>query len=346
MAKDLGAHFLGDQKLPNSTKPAPPLPPKIAEPVRPVVPPPRHAPTSPSGGGGNAPRSFANSSGNNIYMSRLPKGVNESIDRMKQVLTTLKFAPHLVEGIRFVRKIRKEGVEACILGGPLDNPHWADQVVEYKRQSVIRDTTIHMDRAQPKTVQLDSPGRPHRVEDLSAKLDRISLSDGSPPPTSQSPMNRSPVETFESPFSVSVKSGGGDNRKRGYEKREGQQRLVYSGAEGEGMVLSSPSPNHRSKSANVGPTPAPMKEKNRQSTQGTGPPTPTPKSDGGDVDGGGRGSTGEDAGEVGDTGRSSTPMEGEEQEDPFALNDAAPSGSAKGKVRGGEKKGNEEAAPN
>lgn len=284
MAKILGAQNNSPMHTP---KPVPSLPPKNAEPVRQVAPPPRRAPNSSFGGGGNAPSSGADSWKNKLYMSQLPEGVNESPELMKQVLEALKFPPHLTDVNIRVLKLRKEGVQACWLVGPSDNPQWADQMMAFKPQSSIRDSRIHMGKANPpKRVQL-SPGRPQRVESLAAKLSKISLGGASPAP--HSPMQHSPSNPFESPPPASGSSEGGERRKRGWEKPEGQTKLTFDVHGGEGMQISSPPAVHREKQANVGMTPAPIRAMRMQSGQGSEPPSQvgrggTPEPEGGDVD--------------------------------------------------------------
>lgn len=259
MAKDLGAHFLGGQKSPmDSTKPDPPIPPKTAEPAKPVVPPPRHTPTSSFGGGAKAPSPVFDSSENKLYMSRLPEGVAGDGDKLRKILSTLKFPRHLAQAPFSVRQIKKEGVQACILVGDPDNPRWADEMVASKPQSSIRYTAIHMAKAYSKKVQ-SSPDRPKKVEELEAQFRRISLGGASSPPqdspspmqrsppdsSSRSPMQRSPAVSFDSPPSASMPSGGGGgrNNKRGWEK---PQRLVFNGRGEVDIQLSSPSPDQNS----------------------------------------------------------------------------------------------------
>lgn len=292
MAEKLGAQFSGGQ---TTAKPESPPPPKNAEATRPVVPPPRRPQTFSFKGADSAPSSSSDNSENKVYMSKLPEGVKGDIDLMKEVLNTLKFPPLLVQAVRFIRPIMKEGVQSCFLVGPLDNPQWADQMLAAKRQSAIKDSVIHMGKARPQKPMQQSPGRPQRVEDLTARLNRISLGGGSPR-SAQSPQSQSPTASFGSPFSVVVQSGGGDSRKRGLDKQEGQRRLDFEGAEKESMVLSSPSPNRKPKLPNVGQTPAEIRVRKQSgqgggtAAQGGGAPNPNRNGGGDDDDDGGRSS--------------------------------------------------------
>jgi hypothetical protein len=263
MAKGLGARISGGQTSTfNTAKPVPPPHPKTAEPPRKVVPPPRRPQTTSFGGGGTAPRSSAVSSENKIYMSQRPPGVSGDLNKVKAVLIeALNFSVDLVEPIRHIRQIKKEGVQACILVGPVENPGWADQMLEAKPQSLIKHSTIHMARANPRPVQ-QSPDRSHQVEAVTAMLNRISVGDEIPPPPPQSPHS-----SLDSPFSGSVQSGGGGNRKRGFGKQEGQQKLSFEGAEVVDMDLGSPALVRKSKQPNVGQTPATVRA-GKQSGQG------------------------------------------------------------------------------
>lgn len=352
MAMNLGAQIRRGQNSPsNPPKPGPPLPPKIAEPVRQVVSPPRQPPASSWGGGRQAPTSAIGSSENKLYMSKLPPGAIEDAAKMRRILVELQFPPNLSQVPFGVLKMRKEGVQACILVGPTNYPQWADQMIAYKPHSSIRESEIHMSKAKPRSV-VHSPGRAQRREDLAARLNNIAL--GVEPPTqashsprqrspaepsSRSPMQQSPTAPSDSSLSGSVSSGAGGTRKRGPPpKREGQTRLEFDEGGGENMQISSPSPVRRSKVSNSGPTPALMREQKRLIGQG---------SESSALEGGGASLALEGDVEVVDAGGSSMDNEEEEEEeDPFALGDAAPPATEENKVRGDETKGDGDVMPN
>jgi len=355
MAMNLGAQIKRGQNSPiNPPKPGPPFPPKIAEPVRQVVSPPRQPSASSRGGGVQAPTPVADSSENRLYMSRLEGVVGEGseavalgVDIMRDFFLIAKFPSELANARFSVRPLKREGYPPAIIVGPPDNPHWADQMMAAKVQSRIKFCDVHMSKARSKRVQ-SSPGRSKEVEDLTADLRRLSVRgasqapmQGSPPArSSQSPMQQSPAVSRtppDSPLSGSVSSVGGEKRKRGIGKEEGVTKLTYEESGGEAMQISSPPPVQKSKQANVGQTPALVREMKMQSGPGSGPPNQ------------GRGNTlleGDDDDEVGDAGASSVDKEDEEEEDPFALGDDAPSAPEEHKVREDEAKGDEDAMPN
>lgn len=343
------AKVLGAQNHPpiDSNKPVPSPPRKMAEVVRQAVPPPRHTPTSSSGGRGRAPTPVEDSSGNGLYMSRLEKFVPEGRDVdvaiMSASFLAMKFPPELAQAPFSVKQIKREGwYPSAIIVGPSDNPQWADQMMAAKAQSDIKFSKAHMSKARPRAVQ-PSPDRRRKEEELEARFRRISLGGSPSKSPSQSPMQQSPMQqktpdqSFDSPPSVTVSSGGRERRnKRELEKTEGREMLTYDESGEEAMQLSSPTPVQKSKQANVRQTPAPVRVMKMQAGLGSGPRT---------QGGGGTPPEGDDD-EVDVAGTSSGEKEDEEEEDPFALGDDAPPAPEERKVRGDESKGDEDAMPN
>lgn len=331
MARNLGAQINSPM---TSTKPAPPSPPKTAEPVRQVVPPPLRPPTSSFGGGGNAPGSFADSSVNSIYMSNLPEGVSGNPALVRELLLTLGFPPNLVKQVPFiVRQFRREGApQACFLVGPSDYPGWADAVLESKPDSYIKYTQIHMAKATPKRKQ-DSPGRRQRVADIAAEISKISGGGAASPKGSPFHMQQSPAA---SPPPRSQLAEGGDGRKRGIGKVEGQVVLTYRENGEEDMQVDSTPSAHRTKQANNGQTPAPIRGMRLRAMLGHATGSPAH---------GGGGSLPVHAGDEVDVAGGS-PSNKEAATDQVELDDAIPATPAKGEVRGDESKGDEVAMPN
>ena len=262
----MGAQLCATEK---TDQPEVPLPPKTAEPVRPVVPPPRHVKVAPPSAGGAVPSSPNDRSANTIYLSRLLPGVNSDLNKICLILKELKFPHDLIQSITRVRPMQRGLNNACFLVGPADNQQWADQMIAAKWQSDIRYSNIHMDFARSKPRMPDSPSRLGKVEKLSALFTEIALGGVSPPP----PPRSSPPSPDGSPSSKSVQSGGGENRKRGFEVQEGKQRLAFE-EEGDNMLLSPDKP--KLKLPNTNPTPGPVR-KHKESVQGGGGGDSKPK---------------------------------------------------------------------
>lgn len=243
---------------------------------------------------------------------------------VRELLLTLGFPPNLVKQVPFiVRQFRREGApQACFLVGPSDYPGWAEAVLESKPDSYIKYTQIHMAKATPKRKQ-DSPGRRQRVADIAAEISKISGGGAASPKGSPFHMQQSPAA---SPPPRSQLAEGGDGRKRGIGKVEGQVVLTYreKGGEEDMQVDSTPSA-HRIKQANNGQTPAPIRGMRLRAMLGRS--LPVHAGDEVDVAGG-------------------SPSNKEAATDQVELDDAIPATPAKGEVRGDESKGDEVAMPN
>jgi hypothetical protein len=117
---------------------------------------------------------------NTIYISKLKDGVNKDHHKLIDTLDALRFPTDLVHASTKLRPYKEGPINQCFLEGPEDDPSWAKKMIEAKKFSNIKDTIIHMALAHPK--RPTSPDRPIRVEELEAKLAKISLG-GSPKPS-------------------------------------------------------------------------------------------------------------------------------------------------------------------
>jgi hypothetical protein len=128
---------------------------------------------------------------------------------LRETLMKMEFPAHLVKAdnlrLRPLREETSDGKKrppSCFLKGPDTNPQWAEQMVEAKRQSGIRYTNVHLDKAHPSKPKPGTPDRAKKVEEMAAALQRISLGE-------ESPMHSSPPPPkAASPFSGNVPTEG------------------------------------------------------------------------------------------------------------------------------------------